>query len=55
MGQVILVGDFNSRTASERDYITQDSDKHIPVNTCYSNDNDLDGRSNEDKKYRAKH
>ena len=50
MGQIVLVGDFNSRTATEKDYISQDTSKHIPVNMCYRIDKDLGNRSNEDSK-----
>ena len=48
-GHIILTGDFNARTGSLPDYVTVDSDSHIPLPPDYIADEPIP-RISEDKK-----
>ena len=49
-GKVMLVGDFNSRTADKPDYICNDDDVFTPINDVYSADTPMRPRINTDQK-----
>ena len=48
-GHIILTGDFNARTGSLPDYVTYDSDSHIPLPPDYTADEPIP-RMSEDKR-----
>ncbi len=41
MGEIILMGDFNSRTGDLNDYISGDASKHLPLSDSYIVDDEL--------------
>ena len=47
-GEVMICGDFNARTASEVDFISQDSPKYLPLFDSYKNDDTMRVRNNND-------
>ena len=47
-GKIILAGDLNGRISSENDYISLDSDKHIPMFESYVCDSNLVPRKSQD-------
>lgn len=49
-GDIMLVGDFNARTGTELDFITNDSATHIPIHYNYKEDSDIGSRNNMDSK-----
>ena len=49
-GRVMLVGDFNSRTSDEPDYICNDDDVFAPINDVYCGDIPMRPRLNTDVK-----
>jgi len=48
LGEIILLGDINARTACNADYLLNDTDKFIPDPIPYIMDDDLPIRSNQD-------
>lgn len=50
MGYVLILGDFNARTASEHDFILNDDDKYLPLNEDYTIDTNLTHRKSQDTK-----
>ncbi|MEW8548121.1 MAG: endonuclease/exonuclease/phosphatase family protein, partial [Candidatus Thiodiazotropha sp.] len=50
MGYIALCGDFNARTGSERDFIVDDSDRHLPLDINYIEDTHIPLRRSEDMK-----
>jgi hypothetical protein len=44
----MLFGDFNARTASEQDYIENDSPKYLPLFDSYKNDDTVRVRNSND-------
>ena len=50
MGSVLILGDFNARTASEYDFILNDDDKYLPLNEDYTIDTNLIHRNSQDTK-----
>ena len=48
-GKVILLGDFNSRTGVENDFIFNDSTQHIPVYDQYREDCSVSTRLSQDE------
>lgn len=56
-GEVILMGDFNARVGSLKDYIPNDTDKHLPLDDDYILDTNQPTRNNLDTTHdnRGKH
>jgi exonuclease III len=48
-GNVIIMGDFNAKTASHYDFIHQDGDSHVPLYDSYVADSVLAERNNQDR------
>jgi len=48
MGDIILMGDFNGRTGTSPDFITNDSDKHLPLEENYPIDDKQKTRASQD-------
>jgi hypothetical protein len=48
LGNIILLGDLNARTAKGADFVQNDSDKYLPELIPYVLDNDMPQRHNED-------
>ena len=51
MGQVILLGDFNSRTSTFQDFVLNDDVRHIPVPSGYILDRNMECRTSQDCNY----
>jgi hypothetical protein len=47
-GEIMIFGDFNARTASEQDYIENDSPKYLPLFDSYKNDDTVRVRNSND-------
>ena len=49
-GNIVICGDLNARTGIDSDYISNDSDKHVPLDPSYIIDSDILQRNSEDIK-----
>jgi exonuclease III len=47
-GHIVIMGDFNAKTAAENDFISHDDDNHIPMYDRYTPDCALSVRNNQD-------
>lgn len=50
MGSVLILGDFNARTASENDFILNDDDNYLPLHEDYIIDANVIHRNSQDTK-----
>lgn len=49
-GHILLCGDLNARTGIDHDFISNDSDKHIPLDPLYLIDENIKPRNSQDTK-----